>query len=226
MAAMIAACFLFAMGNKPRASKVKYRVAIYFFSVMMVYILVASVLCAITAARQGGTANSAMLFSVIITYGVYAASSVLSFDPAHMVTSFIQYLLLSPTYFILLNIYSFSNLDDISWGTKQDTIEEQALAAVTHNTQNQVCVMLPFFLLFFPETNLGRHRAVLFGSRSRRVLSRVSCKPQIQERYPKAADLRIAERAEGKGLLCKRPDECEFAVHRFVDYSDRFSRCF
>ncbi|KAF5366968.1 hypothetical protein D9758_003909 [Tetrapyrgos nigripes] len=142
MAAMIAACFLFAMGNKPRASKVKYRVAIYFFSVMMTYMLVASVLCAVAAARQGGSANSAMVFSVIITYGVYAASSILAFDPAHMVTSFIQYLLLSPTYFVLLNVYSFSNLDDISWGTKQDTVEEQDLAAVTHNTQNQADIEL------------------------------------------------------------------------------------
>ncbi|THU99972.1 chitin synthase [Dendrothele bispora CBS 962.96] len=136
-AAMIAACFLFAMGNKPRASKLKYRFAIIFFSVTMVYMLAASVVCAIAAARQGGAANSAMLFSVIITYGVYAASSILAFDPLHMITSFIPYLLLSPTYFVLLNIYSFSNLDDISWGTKQDMVEEQSLAAVTANTQNQ-----------------------------------------------------------------------------------------
>jgi len=121
MAAMIAACFLFAMGNKPRASKLKYRLAIIFFSVMMIYMLAASVICAISAAQQGGAANSAMLFSVIITYGgngplrfvtflvltcvlVYAASSVLAFDPMHMITSFIPYLLLSPTYFVLLNM--------------------------------------------------------------------------------------------------------------------------
>jgi chitin synthase len=87
----------------------------------MTYMIVASIFCALAAAKQGGGSNSIMLFSVVITYGcelrffildepsqlastVYASSSILAFDPWHMLTSFIPYLLLSPTYINILNM--------------------------------------------------------------------------------------------------------------------------
>ena len=44
---------------------------------------------------------------------VYALSSLLAFDPWHMLTSFIPYMLLSPTYVNMLNVYAFCNLDDV-----------------------------------------------------------------------------------------------------------------
>ena len=44
----------------------------------------------------------------------YAFSSLLAFDPWHMMTSFLQYMLLSPMYINVLNIYAFANLDDVS----------------------------------------------------------------------------------------------------------------
>jgi chitin synthase len=37
-----------------------------------------------------------------------------------MLTSFIQYLLLLPSYVNILLIYAFCNLHDVSWGTKGD----------------------------------------------------------------------------------------------------------
>jgi chitin synthase len=37
--------------------------------VLMLYMMMASVACAIEAARQGGAANSVMLLSVLVTYG-------------------------------------------------------------------------------------------------------------------------------------------------------------
>lgn len=37
-----------------------------------------------------------------------------------MITSFIQYLLMAPSYIAVLNVYAFSNVHDISWGTKGD----------------------------------------------------------------------------------------------------------
>ncbi|KAK2467893.1 hypothetical protein APHAL10511_000188 [Amanita phalloides] len=140
MASMIAACFLFSMGNKPRASLWKYKTTAILLSFMMMYMMFASVVCAIQAIRQQGPANDAILFSVVITYGLYALSSVLAFDPWHMITSFIPYLLLSPSYINILNIYAFSNLDDISWGTKQDTVPDTDLGAVVQNSESQVDV--------------------------------------------------------------------------------------
>ena len=44
----------------------------------------------------------------------YAFSSLLAFDPWHMMTSFLQYMLLSPMYINILNVYAFCNLDDVS----------------------------------------------------------------------------------------------------------------
>lgn len=90
-------------------------------SVLMVYLIFASIMCAVQAASQGGSANSTMLFSVVITYGclyfanifvigltynisVYFFASVLAFDPWHMITSFLPYMLLSPTYVNILSM--------------------------------------------------------------------------------------------------------------------------
>jgi len=35
----------------------------------MIYMLSAAIACSVQAAHQGGTANSVMLFSILITYG-------------------------------------------------------------------------------------------------------------------------------------------------------------
>ncbi|KAJ7703253.1 glycosyltransferase family 2 protein [Mycena rosella] len=140
MASLVVACFLFSMGNKPHASKWKYKITAICFAVLMAYVLFASIVCALAAARQGGGANSTMVFSLLMTYGVYASSSILAFDPWHMLTSFLPYILLSPTYINILNIYAFSNLDDISWGTKQDSIVEADLGAVVQDIHAQVDV--------------------------------------------------------------------------------------
>ena len=42
-----------------------------------------------------------------------------------MFTSFIQYLLLTPTYINILNVYAFCNTHDITWGTKGDDKPEK-----------------------------------------------------------------------------------------------------
>ena len=46
-----------------------------------------------------------------------------------MVTSFFQYLLLTPTYLNILNVYAFCNTHDITWGTKGDDKPEKLPAA-------------------------------------------------------------------------------------------------
>ena len=88
---------------------------------MMVYLLFCAVMCAVKAADGGSVAFRTMVFSVIITYGgkrgrtgvaekpsyllpVYFISVILAMDPWHLFTSFIPYLLLSPTYINVLNM--------------------------------------------------------------------------------------------------------------------------
>lgn len=65
-------------------------------------------------------ADSWMPSDVQATYGLYLISSLLYFEPWHMLTSFVQYLLLLPSYVNILLIYAFCNLHDVSWGTKGD----------------------------------------------------------------------------------------------------------
>lgn len=59
-----------------------------------------------------------LIVSLASTYVLYLVASFMYFEPFHMFTSFIQYLLLSPSYINVLNIYAFCNVHDISWGTK------------------------------------------------------------------------------------------------------------
>lgn len=46
-----------------------------------------------------------------------------------MITSFVQYLLLLPSYVNILLIYAFCNLHDVSWGTKGDNGASKDLGA-------------------------------------------------------------------------------------------------
>lgn len=88
------------------------------------------------------------------------------FDPWHMVTSFLQYLLLAPGYINVLNVYAFANVQcvlspylhplshslwptphpssDVSWGTKGDNKVNTDLGEVkTGKNTNEVEVAVP-----------------------------------------------------------------------------------
>ncbi|KAL4073957.1 glycosyltransferase family 2 protein [Scleroderma citrinum] len=140
LASIIIACFLMSMGNKPKAAHRKYKLASIFLGALMIYIIIASILCGIAAASQEG--GSLVLFSVAITYGVYITSSLLAFDPWHLLTSFVPYMLLMPTYLCILSIYAFSNLHDISWGTKQDAVPDTDLGTAVQDSHSQVDIQM------------------------------------------------------------------------------------
>lgn len=79
-----------------------------------------------------------LIVSLASTYILWFVISFLFFDPWHLFTSvsrspsafgqrlsltrpqFLQYLLLTPTYINILNVYAFCNTHDITWGTKGD----------------------------------------------------------------------------------------------------------
>lgn len=54
----------------------------------------------------------------------------------------LQYMLCSPIWINVLNIYAFSNLHDFSWGTKEDRLEED-LGSAAANKDGTVEVELP-----------------------------------------------------------------------------------
>ena len=89
-----------------------------------------------------------LIVSLLSTYILWFVISFLFFDPWHLFTSvslatrsclccfftdtrikFIQYLLLTPTYINILNVYAFCNTHDITWGTKGDDKAEKLPSA-------------------------------------------------------------------------------------------------
>ncbi len=78
-----------------------------------------------------------LILSVLSTYGIWLIASILMFDPWHMFTSLVQYLLLTPTFTNILNVYAFCNTHDISWGTKGDDKAEKLPSVSTKDGQGK-----------------------------------------------------------------------------------------
>ena len=83
-----------------------------------------------------------LIISLASTYLLWFIVSFLFFDPWHMFTSFIQYLLMTPTYINILNVYAFCNTHDITWGTKGDDKAEK-LPSATLKPGGKVDVNIP-----------------------------------------------------------------------------------
>lgn len=141
--AVLVTCFVLALGNRPQGSNKFYMAQVYFWAILMVYLLFASIFITVksiqaqVAAQQGFSISllftNKLFFTLIIsmasTWLLYLVASILFLDPWHMVTSFVQYLLLTPTYLNILNVYAFCNTHDITWGTKGDDKPEKLPAA-------------------------------------------------------------------------------------------------
>ncbi|KAK0529402.1 Chitin synthase, class 3 [Tilletia horrida] len=140
----VVACFIFAMGNRPQGSKWKYLAAVIIFALLTIYMMTAAILCFSHAVHNVHDAIYAqMVVSVLATYGVYLMSSLIALDPLHLITSFIQYVLLAPTYINILNVYAFCNLHDFSWGTKGELTVSNDLGAVNSSGKGTVEIALP-----------------------------------------------------------------------------------
>ncbi|KAI1418316.1 glycosyltransferase family 2 protein [Hypoxylon sp. FL1857] len=131
------ACFVLSMGNRPAGSGKLYTAMVIFWCVIMIYLTFAAVYITVKAVEEqvktgfnvSDLFRNKIFYSLIVsmmsTWGLWLIASILMFDPWHMITSFIQYLLLTPTYVNVLNVYAFCNTHDISWGTKGDDKAEE-----------------------------------------------------------------------------------------------------
>lgn len=85
-----------------------------------------------------------LIVSMGSTYLLYLVASLLYFEPWHMLTSFVQYLLFSPSYTNIMNVYAFCNVHDVSWGTKGENKVTTELGVVSAKTEKQeVDVAMP-----------------------------------------------------------------------------------
>lgn len=111
-------------------SQGSYGLIMIFFSLLMMYVIFSSawiVYVGISTELSKPQSISSLLsngpfrdiiISMASTFGVFILSGIIFLDPWHMLTSFIQYFLLTPSYINILNTYAFCNTHDVSWGTK------------------------------------------------------------------------------------------------------------
>lgn len=132
--ASIVTTFVLSFGNKPKGTEKFYIVIVVFFAILMAYMIFAAIFMAVNSIqaiyKEGHITVQTffkneefrdLVVATASTYALYFVASFIYFEPWHMFTSFAQYILLSPAYINVLNIYAFCNIDDISWGTKGDT---------------------------------------------------------------------------------------------------------
>ncbi|KAF9913231.1 Chitin synthase, class 1 [Lobosporangium transversale] len=206
---LVIAMFVLSMGNRPTGSKILYTGAMVFFAFLMIYMT----FCAIwltrlgiqRAVEAGATSFSAMMgdstfrtviLSLLSTYGLYLFSSIIYFDPWHMVTSFAQYLCMMPSYVNVLNVYAFCNTHDVSWGTKGDTIEKMDLGVVKASSDAktaEVTVAVPV-----EEKDINENYQLALDS----LLERVEEAPQKRDAKTKQEDYYKAFRTRLVVLWC------------------------
>ncbi|KAI8902281.1 chitin synthase-domain-containing protein [Globomyces pollinis-pini] len=214
--------FVASLGNRPQSSKILYTGSFILFAIimiMMLYVTFFTITMAINAVVKSSPervftsllTNSAfrdIFLSLLSTFGIYWAASIIFMDPWHMITSFIQYLLLVPSFVNILMVYAFCNLHDVSWGTKGDNqVTESAKVQLFHDASgNQMATMnLPVeqgdidetYSLFFKELSeppekdthppfsqddyfkAFRTRLVLFWMLSNTLLVAIFTTPQV-----------------------------------------------
>jgi len=148
-------CFILSLGNRPQGSKKSYLMMVIFWSILMVWLTFASIFLTVRSIQTqvnekdfsfSTIFNNSTFFGLIVslasTYVLWFVASFLFFDPWHMFTCFIQYIVLTPTYINVLNIYAFCNTHDITWGTKGDDKAEK-LQSVNVKPGGMVDVLIP-----------------------------------------------------------------------------------
>ncbi|KAN0087810.1 hypothetical protein V8E55_006431 [Tylopilus felleus] len=151
-------CFLLSLGNRPQGSKVAYTLALLGFSLITVYMLQQYFSLTESVAPSEGRAirlkdflaNTLfrnIVLSLATTLGLYIVSSLLSYSLNHgIITPFIPYLLMAPSYIAVFNVYGFANVYDVSWGTKGDNRISTDLGVVSLGkgaNKNAVQVAIP-----------------------------------------------------------------------------------
>ncbi|KAJ3011050.1 Chitin synthase, class 2 [Thoreauomyces humboldtii] len=144
--AAVVTCFISAMGNRPQGSRWIYIGCMILFAAIMGIMLFYcgwdvyqslpkkdewDSIHSVSQLIKQRPALKDIVLSLASTYGLYIIASCLYFEPWHMITSFVQYLFLMPSFMNILMIYAFSNLHDVSWGTKGDNSNASDLGAVT-----------------------------------------------------------------------------------------------
>jgi chitin synthase len=114
--AMLVVCIVCSLGNRPQGSNLAYTSVIIIFAAIMGIALYCAGWTTYLALKQAGLTSAAgwtgenishlfgtagfrdIVISLAATYVLWFVASILHFEPWHMITSFVQYLFLTPTY--------------------------------------------------------------------------------------------------------------------------------
>ncbi|TFK24585.1 chitin synthase [Coprinopsis marcescibilis] len=152
--------FILALGNRPKSERVAYTASFYVFSILSVYLIVASLFLTafsfinleadvaasgITSALDAiksmfETPIGPLTAAIVSTFGIYLVASILYLDPWHMLHSFLQYFILAPCFTNILNVFAFCNLHDVSWGTKGSDSVDILPSVESKTTSDEVVV--------------------------------------------------------------------------------------
>lgn len=150
--------FVLAFGNTPRGTRKFYLVIVVLFAILMLYMMFAAIFLAVHTVQDilkshDGHFAPIMIFtdrkfrdlvvSLASTYTLYLVGSILYGQPSLMFTSFAQYLALSPSYVNILNIYSFCNIHDVSWGTKGAVQAKDLGSAKSTGKKDELMMIVP-----------------------------------------------------------------------------------
>ncbi|TID28187.1 hypothetical protein CANINC_002620 [Pichia inconspicua] len=157
--ASLTTTFVLSFGNKPKGTKIFYLVIVIFFAVLMCYMIFAAIFLSVKAIQQilkdtkdnndwtyffADTQFRNLVIAILSTYLLYLFGFIIYMQPIHMLTSFVQYLLLSPAYVNVLNIYAFCNIHDITWGTKgQDKSNDLGIAIKGRKRDDELEIVIP-----------------------------------------------------------------------------------
>lgn len=138
------------IANLDSRSKFAYLLALVYFAIIQMYILVLSFYL-VAQAFSGGSlgldtdnglggflsslftsTSGLVLIALVSTYGIYVIASILYADPWHMITSSWAYFLGMPSSINVLMVYAFCNWHDVSWGTKGSDQTSALPSAHTH----------------------------------------------------------------------------------------------
>ncbi|KAI9030244.1 chitin synthase-domain-containing protein [Hyaloraphidium curvatum] len=128
--------FLLSMGSKPASTITLYRIILMLWMGIMgiiLYLIGFTAYNIITQAEKqiaaGGlwpvlvenSSFTALIAAMFACWGIWIVAGLLFLDPWHCIHSLMQFMLLSPFWNNVLQVYAMSNTHDVSWGTKGST---------------------------------------------------------------------------------------------------------
>ena len=152
--AFIIYCFLLSMGNRPQGNRIGYLVSMIVFGFVMLILVSFVVFLAYWSIKKEVVHHKnaeiltdgvfvRIVISVLSTYGIWLLASLMFLDPWHIFTSLFQYILVSPSFINVINIYAFCNTHDVSWGTKGSTTLSMDLGQASGTCNDAVEVTVP-----------------------------------------------------------------------------------